>query len=187
MAAYLGEPREDPHGHLIPSAQGDIQKRNLQPLDQFRAGQRVIIREVQDDNPARLRRWLQDTNELLLTGLVSIEREASPDGTTEGLKTFYDYAGKVFRHREGTSAMPAVTAWRLPGGETHYEYARYDEFGNVTNSVATYTRSGGSLGSRTNQFIYAENIYTNIVGVLAGTNVIQPQTNTFAVPKMRVW
>jgi DtxR family Mn-dependent transcriptional regulator len=57
LAAYLNEPVEDPHGHPIPSAQGDIQKRNLKPLDQFRAGQRVIIREVQDDNPARLRRW----------------------------------------------------------------------------------------------------------------------------------
>jgi DtxR family Mn-dependent transcriptional regulator len=57
LAAHLGEPLEDPHGHPIPSAQGDIQKRNLKPLDQFRAGQRVIIREVQDDNPARLRRW----------------------------------------------------------------------------------------------------------------------------------
>ena len=57
LAAYLGEPLEDPHGHPIPSAQGDLQKRNLKPLDQFRAGQRVLIREVQDDNPARLRRW----------------------------------------------------------------------------------------------------------------------------------
>ncbi len=51
LAAYLGEPREDPHGHPIPSAKGDLQTRNLKPLDQFRAGQRVVIREVQDDNP----------------------------------------------------------------------------------------------------------------------------------------
>lgn len=57
LAAHLGEPLEDPHGHPIPSAQGDLQKRNLKPLDQFRAGQHVIIREVQDDNPERLRRW----------------------------------------------------------------------------------------------------------------------------------
>lgn len=57
IAAHLGEPLEDPHGHPIPSAKGDLQKRNLKPLDQFRAGQHVIIREVQDDNPARLRRW----------------------------------------------------------------------------------------------------------------------------------
>jgi DtxR family Mn-dependent transcriptional regulator len=57
LAAYLDEPLEDPHGHPIPSAKGDLQKRNLKPLDQFRAGQTVLIREVQDDNPARLRRW----------------------------------------------------------------------------------------------------------------------------------
>lgn len=57
LAKHLGEPLEDPHGHPIPSAKGDLEKRNLRSLDQFRAGQRVIIREVQDDNPARLRRW----------------------------------------------------------------------------------------------------------------------------------
>jgi DtxR family Mn-dependent transcriptional regulator len=57
IARYLGEPLEDPHGHLIPSAEGTLKTRNLQPLDQFRAGQAVVIREAQDDNPARLRRW----------------------------------------------------------------------------------------------------------------------------------
>jgi DtxR family transcriptional regulator, Mn-dependent transcriptional regulator len=57
LAKHLGEPLEDPHGHPIPSAKGNLKKRNLRPLDQFRAGQCVIIREVQDDNPARLRRW----------------------------------------------------------------------------------------------------------------------------------
>lgn len=57
IAKHLGEPLEDPHGHPIPSATGDLKKRNLRSLDQFRAGQFVIIREVQDDNPARLRRW----------------------------------------------------------------------------------------------------------------------------------
>lgn len=57
LAAYLGEPLEDPHGHPIPSALGALEKRDLKPLDQFRPGQSVIIREVQDDNPERLRRW----------------------------------------------------------------------------------------------------------------------------------
>ena len=57
IAAYLGEPLEDPHGHLIPSALGDLRKRDLKPLDQFRAGQRIVIREVADDNPERLRHW----------------------------------------------------------------------------------------------------------------------------------
>lgn len=57
IAAHLGEPLEDPHGHPIPSAKGDLQKRDLKPLHHFRAGERVLIREVQDDNPDRLRHW----------------------------------------------------------------------------------------------------------------------------------
>jgi DtxR family transcriptional regulator, Mn-dependent transcriptional regulator len=57
IAAHLGEPREDPHGHPIPTAHGDLAKRDLKPLHQFRPGQCVVIREVQDDNPDRLRHW----------------------------------------------------------------------------------------------------------------------------------
>jgi DtxR family transcriptional regulator, Mn-dependent transcriptional regulator len=57
IAAHLGEPLEDPHGHPIPSAKGDLLKRDLKPLHHFRAGARVLIREVQDDNPDRLRHW----------------------------------------------------------------------------------------------------------------------------------
>jgi DtxR family Mn-dependent transcriptional regulator len=57
LAAYLGEPLEDPHGHLIPTSEGQLTDRQLQRLCDFRAGQRVVIREAQDDNPERLRRW----------------------------------------------------------------------------------------------------------------------------------
>src|SRR5262245_19689190 len=57
LAKHLGEPLEDPHGHPIPTSEGDLAKRDLKSLDQFRAGQFVVIREVQDDNPERLRRW----------------------------------------------------------------------------------------------------------------------------------
>src|SRR5947209_4048953 len=57
IAEHLGEPQEDPHGHLIPSANGELLHRNLQRLSEFRSGQRVAIREVQDDNPDRLRHW----------------------------------------------------------------------------------------------------------------------------------
>lgn len=57
IAAHLGEPVEDPHGHLIPSSDGKMHDRQLQKLSEFRAGQEIIIREVQDDNPARLRHW----------------------------------------------------------------------------------------------------------------------------------
>lgn len=57
IAAHLGEPLEDPHGHLIPTSDGELRHRPLQRLSEFRDGQVAIIREVQDDNPARLRHW----------------------------------------------------------------------------------------------------------------------------------
>ena len=57
IADYLGEPLEDPHGHIIPSATGEMPHRDLSRLSEFRSGQTAIIREVQDDNPARLRHW----------------------------------------------------------------------------------------------------------------------------------
>jgi DtxR family Mn-dependent transcriptional regulator len=57
LAAHLGEPLEDPHGHPIPSSSGELRHRDLKKLSEFRRGDRVIIREVADDNPARLRRW----------------------------------------------------------------------------------------------------------------------------------
>jgi DtxR family Mn-dependent transcriptional regulator len=57
LAAHLGEPLEDPHGHPIPTREGELTQRHLHRLCQFQAGQSVIIREAQDDNPERLRRW----------------------------------------------------------------------------------------------------------------------------------
>ncbi len=57
IADHLGEPLEDPHGHPIPSRTGELRLRSLHPLCDFQAGQTVVIREVQDDNPARLRHW----------------------------------------------------------------------------------------------------------------------------------
>lgn len=69
MAAHLGEPLEDPHGHLIPTSDGEMPDRVLKPLSEFGPGEWALIREVQDDNPARLRRW----HELGLTPGVQVE------------------------------------------------------------------------------------------------------------------
>jgi DtxR family Mn-dependent transcriptional regulator len=57
IAAHLGEPVEDPHGHPIPTAHGHLDERDLKPLHEFSAGDRIVIREVEDDNPDRLRHW----------------------------------------------------------------------------------------------------------------------------------
>lgn len=129
----------------------------------------------------RMRHWLQDTNELFLSGLMSIERNPSPDGTAEGLKFFYDFEGKIYRHRMGTNALPAVMAWRLPGAETQYEYMRFNEFGFITNRVTTFTKTDGSAGTRTNQFLYAANGYTNTSTILAQAYSI---TNVYSIPNL---
>jgi DtxR family Mn-dependent transcriptional regulator len=57
IADHLGEPHEDPHGHPIPSRTGELRSRALRRLSEFRPGETVVIREVQDDDPARLRHW----------------------------------------------------------------------------------------------------------------------------------
>lgn len=57
IADHLGEPLEDPHGHPIPTREGALARRHLRPLHTFPTGQRLVIREVQDDHPERLRRW----------------------------------------------------------------------------------------------------------------------------------
>src|SRR5438093_12039774 len=43
IAAHLGEPMEDPHGHPIPTREGELTRRQLQPLALFAEGQRVLI------------------------------------------------------------------------------------------------------------------------------------------------
>lgn len=57
MAQFLGEPVEDPHGHPIPSRDGHITERSLLPITLFQPGDRILIREVPDEQPDRLRRW----------------------------------------------------------------------------------------------------------------------------------
>jgi len=57
IADHLGEPLEDPHGHPIPTREGGLAQRKLRSLHECAAGQSLIIREVPDDNPDRLRRW----------------------------------------------------------------------------------------------------------------------------------
>jgi Fe2+ transport system protein FeoA len=56
-------------------------RRDLRPLHSFPAGQRVVIREVQDDHPERLRRW-SDLG-LLPGATVTLLRHNALDGTFE--------------------------------------------------------------------------------------------------------
>jgi DtxR family Mn-dependent transcriptional regulator len=81
IAAHLGEPLEDPHGHPIPTREGALAQRHLQALSRFAPGQRVLIREAQDDRPERLRRW-QDLG-LVPGAEVTLLRHQPLDGVFE--------------------------------------------------------------------------------------------------------
>jgi DtxR family transcriptional regulator, Mn-dependent transcriptional regulator len=81
IADHLGEPLEDPHGHPIPTREGELARRHLRPLHSFQTGQRLVIREVQDDRPERLRRW-SDLG-LLPGACVTILRHQVLDGIFE--------------------------------------------------------------------------------------------------------
>ena len=50
---------------------------------------------------AGMQHWLGDSNNVAVLDLISVEREPSSDGVTEGQKTFYDYAGKVLKYLQG--------------------------------------------------------------------------------------
>lgn len=55
MAAALGEPQYDPHGAPIPSRDGKIELVEYLALADIEPGRTVQIRQVEDDDPKRLR------------------------------------------------------------------------------------------------------------------------------------
>jgi DtxR family Mn-dependent transcriptional regulator len=51
----LGRPELDPHGHAIPTASGKVRSLSERPLSECRAGEKVVVQGVSDEDPARLR------------------------------------------------------------------------------------------------------------------------------------
>jgi DtxR family Mn-dependent transcriptional regulator len=104
IAAHLNEPLEDPHGHQIPTAAGELPVRHLVPLAALHVGDRVAVREVQDDRPDRLRRW-QELG--FVPGAVVVVVSHHPlDGLFE-----LSVSGKP--HRLGTDALLGLLGERL--------------------------------------------------------------------------
>ena len=106
----------------------------------------------------RLRKW----NETPSAGQINnlgMERLPSPDHVTVGKMTWYDYPGKVNGSPYivcGSSAFPSLTLRVLPDGSNWYEQRVYDQWGNLTNFITTYS-SAGSVLLRTNRYIFAAN------------------------------
>ncbi|MGH7953326.1 MAG: hypothetical protein ACREFE_15630, partial [Limisphaerales bacterium] len=106
---------------------------------------------------ARMQHWLGDSNNVYQTDLLSVEQDPSPDGTTPGQLTFYDYYGKGLTYLQGTNSQVAVIARRLSSGQTYYDWKQYNSDGYVTKDISTYSLADGIARTRTNIFVYATN------------------------------
>ena len=51
----LGRPELDPHGHAIPSRTGKVRATTERALSDCRAGEKVVVHDVSDEDPRRLR------------------------------------------------------------------------------------------------------------------------------------
>jgi DtxR family Mn-dependent transcriptional regulator len=51
----LGRPQLDPHGHVIPTLTGKVRPVSHRALSECRAGERVTVQGVSDDDPGKLR------------------------------------------------------------------------------------------------------------------------------------
>ncbi len=105
----------------------------------------------------RLRHWLSDTTDNPSYSL-SLERAPSPDGTAEGQMTWYDYDGKTNGYNYvGTIGLPSLVALVLPDTTTRFSHYTRGTHSQPTEEISTYTRTDGSVGLRTNVFIFAQN------------------------------
>ena len=55
MAALLGNPTHDPHGAPIPTLDGKMPRESGQPLSEIKAGTRVLVKRVSDEDASVLR------------------------------------------------------------------------------------------------------------------------------------
>jgi RHS repeat-associated protein len=120
----------------------------------------------------KIRHWLAATDPSYTHwDSLSVEQAPSPDGTTIGQLTWYDYIGKPVGvdYEAGVQIQPSVVARVMPDASTWYQY-----FERLTNGfptkVAEAWMDAGSVHTRTNTLVYAANntdlvAWTNALGV----------------------
>jgi DtxR family Mn-dependent transcriptional regulator len=81
MAEALGEPRYDPHGAPIPTAAGEIEEAELVTLAAARVGASLVLRQVGDEQPDRLR-YLAEQGLTPGTRLAVVDRQPFNGPTT---------------------------------------------------------------------------------------------------------
>lgn len=86
MAKALGEPRYDPHGDPIPTAEGEIEETSWVSLDEAPLGTDLTLRRVLHDGPDRLR-YLDGLGIGPGTRFVVVARQPFRGPTTVRLRT----------------------------------------------------------------------------------------------------
>lgn len=123
---------------------------------------------------ARWRHWLDGPMEeaSVVSDRISLERAPAPDATENGHVTWFGYRGKFAAHRVGSTTLVGssgdeyqlgLIAEVLPGGSTRYDEILYRSgseqvaipFPRETHS--TYTKTDGTIGLRTNLYVYHAN------------------------------
>ncbi len=114
-----------------------------------------------DLKKARVRHWLWVITELGYSHVDTLgnEQAPSPDGSTEGQVTWYDYSGKSYSSPEiaGTQILPTVIARVQPDTTTWYLYQQRNSIGKVTTLTEKWT-SGGSDYTRQNVYTYSTDL-----------------------------
>jgi RHS repeat-associated protein len=106
---------------------------------------------------ARMRHWLTTDMGIypVVTETLSIEREPCPNSPSDDCQlTWYNYEGKYTPSTRAHQIQPSLMAKVLPNGLTWFEFYQRDSSGHATQITDTYTLANGSVGTRTNYFIY---------------------------------
>ena len=129
-----------------------------------------------DFRKALMQHWLL-SGPSTVGATLSMRRSPSPDtnGSIEGQKTWFDYAGKTNFQYQGTQALPLCVAAVLPDGTTTFGRQDRNLVGNTVTNTSTYS-AGGSVAFRTNTFTYDATVgidlitATNALGVQVSSN-----------------
>jgi DtxR family Mn-dependent transcriptional regulator len=77
----LGRPQLDPHGHAIPTLGGKVRPVSNRPLSESRAGEKLVVQGVSDDDPVKLREL--DRRGLLPGTRIDVVTESEFEGPIE--------------------------------------------------------------------------------------------------------
>lgn len=77
----LGRPQLDPHGHAIPTLEGKVRAVSTRPLSECRAGERVVVQGVSDEDAGKLREL--DRRGLLPGTRIDVVSESKFEGPIE--------------------------------------------------------------------------------------------------------